>query len=77
MFSNKVIDSYSQAALIRWKTELCNRIIPDNIDFIRSLVKLHQHEDNSNLDELRWNKINELRHELMKDTLERKACLPG
>ena len=73
VFSNKVIDSYSQAALIRWKTELCNRIIPDNIDFIRSLVKLHQHEDNSNLDELRWNKINELRHELMKDTLERKS----
>jgi glutamine synthetase len=23
--------------------------------------------------ELRWNKINELRHELMKDTLERKS----
>lgn len=73
VFSNKVIDSYSQAALIRWKTELSNRIIPDNIDFIRSLVKLHQHEDNSNLDELRWNKINELRIKLMKDTFERKS----
>jgi glutamine synthetase len=73
VFTNKVIDSYSQAALIRWKTELCNRIIPDNADFIRSVVKLHQNESKSDLDEARWNQITALRHQLMKDTLDNKS----
>jgi len=73
VFSNKIIDSYVQAALIRWKTELCNRIIPNNIDIIRSFAKLHQHEPIADLDEIRWNEINKLRIELMKDTLEQKS----
>lgn len=73
VFTNKIIYSYALGAKIRWITELCNRIIPENIELVRSCKALHQNELNSELDQLRWKEINELRHYLMKDTLTTKS----
>lgn len=73
VFSDKIIRSYVLGAQIRWLTELCNRVIPENMELVRSCKALHYNEQHSDLDQMRWDKINELRHYLMKDTLTRKS----
>lgn len=35
VFSEAIIDSYKEATLTRWVTELLGRIIPDNIELVR------------------------------------------
>lgn len=73
VFSDKIIRSYVLGAQIRWLTELCNRVIPENMELVRNCKALHYNEQHSDLDQMRWEKINELRHYLMKDTLTRKS----
>lgn len=73
VFDDRIIASYSLAARIRWITELCNRIIPENLDLIKSFKQLHQSETAADLDQVRWSRIDELRHYLAKDTLTSKS----
>ena len=70
------IESYHQVMLDQWATELHNRILPNNMDLIRGMVKLHTLDrgDSNELDQSNWRKVNDLRNELGKDTLE-KHCL--
>ncbi|MFW5648999.1 MAG: glutamine synthetase [Candidatus Alkaliphilus sp. MAG34] len=73
VFSEAIIDSYKEATLTRWVTELLGRIIPDNIELVRDCKKVHNEEDSTDIDEINWKNINELRKYLMKDTLKKKS----
>ncbi|MDS1030883.1 glutamine synthetase [Bacillota bacterium LX-D] len=73
VFNEDILRSYSLATRVRWITELKNRIIPENANLIRSFQQLHKNETNSDLDEVRWTKISELRNYLLKDTLQQKS----
>lgn len=73
VFTDKIINSFKTGAIDKWKKELKNRIIQDNIDIIRSLKKLHSKDDMDVLDEVMYNEINEIKHYLMKDTMHSKS----
>ncbi|HBG16100.1 MAG TPA: glutamine synthetase [Firmicutes bacterium] len=66
VFTTRIINSYSLAMLNQWMTELCDRILPENIGVIRSLSPM-VYGPHSSLDEQRWVYLNELRCQLMKD----------
>lgn len=72
VFTQKLINSYAHAMLHRWVMELRDRIIPENIELVRSCIRLHDEEENS-LDKERWNKINDLKLYLLKDTSNTKS----
>jgi glutamine synthetase len=73
IFTEKIIDSFKTGAIDKWKKELKNRIIQDNIDIIRSLKKLHDTDNMNTLDEVAWDNINEIKHYVMKDTMNNKS----
>lgn len=73
VFSQEIIRSYTTAMLNQWITELNNRMIPDNMDFVRMCTKLHNTENVTDLDVVNWEKINQLRCYLMKDSLDHKS----
>lgn len=68
-----IIDGFVSGALLRWKTELLNKIIPDNLDVVCESVKLHNAENGSDLDDKRWSEINALRVYLAKDSNAQKS----
>lgn len=69
----KLIDSYEQAMVHRWTMELRDRIIPENTEFVRSCIPLHNNEEDNSLDRERWEKIYQLKLYLLKDTVSRKS----
>ena len=70
-----VLESYCAQTLGQWKTELHDRIIPQTMDYIRSCKKLHDYDDFSDYDVMNWREIDEIRHELAKDTITEKCYL--
>jgi glutamine synthetase len=73
-FRRELIDAFVAGALLRWKTELTNRIIPDNLEIVRECICLHDSEAPGNeLDQQNWQKVEELRMKLAKDTSSRKS----
>lgn len=66
IFDSRIIQSYSLAMLNQWVMELKDRILPENMEFIRSLHLLDDSEVTA-LDEERALKIQALKRELMKD----------
>lgn len=73
VFGEEIISSYRHAVLNLWAMELKNRIIPDNMDFVRACRRIPQTDNVSDLDVVTWEKINQLRNYLMKDRLEEKS----
>ena len=69
------IDSYKQAVISQWKTELHDRIVPNVMDRLRAAVKLHDEETGNDYDEALWKEIDALRHELGRNTLSEKCLL--
>ena len=74
VFSKASIESYTEYALMQWKTELHNRIIPDYMRDIREYVKMHG-EDATDYDVDNWEKITSLKYEIAKSSLSRKCLL--
>ena len=70
IFKDKFIDSFSEGALTRWKTELVLQYIPEFIEKIKGMKKLNNANE---LDEQSWQKVDELRHKLSKDDID-KQC---
>lgn len=73
VFSEAIIDSYRASIVSQWTTELKNRIIPNNMDIVRAASKCHGTDDITDLDVVNWERINQLRHYLMKDSLTCKS----
>ncbi len=69
------IESFKEQTLSQWKTELHDRIIPKNMDVIRSYVKVHKEDEFSDFDNQRWEELNALRYLIGKDTLYNKSLL--
>ena len=61
VFTDSIIDSFKYGSLDKWKKEL------------RRYVKLHNKENMDALDEVNWNKISDIKFNIMKDTLTRKS----
>lgn len=69
----ELIDAFVAGALVRWHTELVTRIIPENREIVRSCQCLHDAVTESDYDLYMWNKVQELRLELAKDTIDTKC----
>lgn len=68
VFSPAVLNSYHEAMLRLWTTELSDRIVPDNARMVHSCVRL---AGENRLDEERWEKIRALKEELGRDDIDR------
>jgi glutamine synthetase len=66
-FTEDLIKSYKMVILDKWANELVGRIIPNNVEILRSFKKLHT-DLATDLDVINWEKINTMRVELMKDS---------
>ena len=64
-----LIDAFVNGALLRWKVEIIERIIPHHLETIRAIVCLH--EEKNPIDDANWSKISELRLYLAKDGVEK------
>lgn len=73
VFSNAIINSYKTGVEKRWITEITSRIIPNYSKLIRSYKMLHNIEKAHDVDVTRWQKVNELRLYLMKDSYSNKS----
>lgn len=69
-FSEELMDSFLAGVINRWKLELYNRIISENIAKIHAWQRLN---DANELDEQRWEKINKMRKYLAKDDVNEKS----
>ncbi|MBP5655903.1 MAG: glutamine synthetase [Clostridiales bacterium] len=73
VFSDLVLKSYAMAMLERWEMELIEKIIPANLSAIRGVSKVYS-ETVTPYDETLWNKINDIKRELGKDS-EDSICI--
>ena len=64
------IDSFAKGALIRWQTELLNRMIPEFHAEIVAMKCLHDTGFYNKCDDEKWAKIAALRVMLAKDSVE-------
>ncbi|NLY75290.1 MAG: glutamine synthetase [Firmicutes bacterium] len=67
VLDSKIIESYREAMLILWITELRDRIIPENTALVRSFVKRNDDWNGTDYDETKWAEIQQLRIELLQD----------
>lgn len=73
ILKKEYIESFKQGALTRWKTELLNRLIPENYMAVVEMKKLHDPESCTDCDLALWHKIQVLRTKLAKDSFEKKS----
>jgi len=70
--TDKIISAFREGALLRWKTELISRILPE----LRTMVRRAKKIDSpfvTDQDAYNWNKIFMLRAELAKDSIDEKS----
>ena len=68
-----VLESYKEAIVSQWATELYNRIIPNAMDTVRICRKLHN-ESATDYDIGMWAKISAQRDKIAKNTMN-KFCI--
>jgi glutamine synthetase len=68
VFSPAVLASYHAAMLLRWTTELSDRLIPENAQAARACVRL---PGENRLDAQRWEGIRALKEDLARDDVDR------
>ncbi len=73
VFTDAILDSFEAILISQWLMELKNRIIKNNASAIRRVLKEHDHDYITDLDVIRWEKINALRFELLKDSVSQKS----
>ncbi len=70
-FRKELIDAFVAGALLRWRTELVNRIIGENCEIIKECKPVHDVKDE--IDEKAWQKVSALRAYIAKDTTAAKS----
>ena len=70
--SDRIINAFRDGALLRWKTELISRIIPENRDIVRKAKEIKA-DFVTDQDSYNWNKINGIRTYLAKDSIDEKS----
>ena len=68
IFGEAVIRSFAEGAMIRWKTELLNRLIPEVRADVVATKKLHDAGNGTAYDNVVWKKIQAVRNKLAKDS---------
>ena len=69
---SQIVDAFKAGALLRWKTELIARILPEMRKTVRNAMKIeatHQTDQDS----YNWNKIKALKAMLAKDSIDEKS----
>jgi len=69
------LDSYKEATMAQWTTELHNRIIPETMDLVRECKRAHDEDECTDFDMMNWGKIHNLRVYLGQNTIEEKCLL--
>ena len=69
---DQIISAFRDGALLRWKTELISRIIPENRDIVRAAKEIHS-DFVTDQDSYNWNKISGIRSYLAKDSIDEKS----
>ncbi|MDW7670900.1 MAG: glutamine synthetase [Bacillota bacterium] len=75
VFTEIIVRSYELATLDQWVMEISGRLIPLHMKLVRNTRKLHGLDYVTDLDVVNWEKINAIRYDLMKDSLEKKSFL--
>ncbi len=70
--TDRLIESFEEGALLRWKTELIARIIPANRTIVRNAQEIISDEV-TDQDSYNWTKISNLRNYLAKDSIDEKS----
>ncbi|MFT5873947.1 MAG: glutamine synthetase [Clostridium sp.] len=73
VFTTSIVNSFKMAITSRWVTEINNRLLNNYADEIRKCKMIHTPEKALDLDLANWQKINDLRHFLMKDTYSKTS----
>ncbi len=68
------IESFATYAIDQWKKELHDRVIPEYMRDIRGYMMIHG-ADATDYDLANWERINEMRHSIAKDSLSSKGLL--
>ena len=68
----QIINSFKEGALLRWKTEIIARILPEMRNLVRKaqLIESHYRTDQ---DSYNWNKLKDMRELLAKDSIDKKS----
>jgi len=69
---SQIIKSFREGALLRWKTEIIARILPEMRDIVRS-AQLIESPYRTDQDSYNWNKLKAAREFLAKDSIEKKS----
>lgn len=69
------LESYKEATIAQWATELHNRILPNTMDLVRRCKKHHDKWNSTDYDVENWNKVDELRNYLGKDRIKEKSLI--
>lgn len=75
VFDRIALESYEEATLAAWSTELHNRIIPNTMALVRECRKLHDDQECTDYDLQNWKRIQELRIYLGQDEIVKKSLL--
>ena len=68
----QIIKSFREGALLRWKTEIIARILPEMRDIVRK-AQLIESPYRTDQDSYNWNKLKAAREYLAKDSIEKKS----
>lgn len=69
------LESYKEAIMAQWTTELHNRLIPETMDLVRDCKRAHDEDECTDFDMMNWGKIHNLRVYLGQNTIEEKCLL--
>ena len=69
----ELINAFVAGALLRWRTEIVQRIIPENMEVVKSCQCLHDAATESDYDLYMWNQVQALRLALAKDAIAKKC----
>jgi len=73
VFTKDIIASLKSASTSQWINELNSRILDANAALVRSYKKIHDAENATDYDIVSWEKINQLRHDLMKNRISKNS----
>ncbi|MGE5631681.1 MAG: hypothetical protein ACM3TR_11365 [Caulobacteraceae bacterium] len=73
VMTEKIVKSFSTAVTVRWVAEILNRLLPENMETVRSCKAVHNTNIAHDLDITYWAQVDQLRHYLMKDTYNSKS----
>lgn len=69
------LESYKEATMGQWTTELHNRIIPETMDLVRECKRAHDEDECTDYDMMNWGEIHNLRVYLGQNTIGEKCLL--